>query len=147
MYNSIVKKCSWFNTNSGLLVLRIGLGIIFIFAGFTKLSDLNMTVSMFATMGFSAFWAYVVTFTELIAGLAVLLGVYTRIAALLLGVIMVVVLTLVYKDITLIMTPITLLFSSLALVFAGGGSYSLMKKLCGCGTCSGCADCTVTETK
>jgi putative oxidoreductase len=128
MINSLFKKCAWCNADSGLLALRIGVGIIFIYTGWLKVSNLDMTVGFFATMGFSAFWAYLVAFVELLGGIAVLLGIWTSFAALPLAVIMVVVSFLLRSDLNMMMTPVILFFSAIALALAGGGKYSLKQE-------------------
>ena len=123
----MAKKISWLNTNSGLLVLRIGVGAIFIFSGWMKVSNLSATVGMFATMGFGAFWAYLVSAVELVGGVCVLLGAYTRVFAGLLAITMVVAVIAVSSNMTMVMTPLSVLFSTLALMLAGGGKYAVMK--------------------
>jgi uncharacterized membrane protein YphA (DoxX/SURF4 family) len=140
MIGKMMTKKSWGNKSSGLLVLRIGIAAIFIMAGWMKVSNMEATIAGFASMGLSSFWAYVVSFSELIAGLAVLLGVYTRVAAAILAVIMIVATIMVRKDFTLLLH----ISATLALVFAGGGKYSLMRKACGCGTCNMCVESDVT---
>ena len=109
-----MKKCSWMNTDTAMLVLRIGVGAIFIFAGWMKVHDLPGTVGMFAGMGFSAFWAYVASFVEFLGGIAVLLGAGTRVAAGLLAVVMIVAAYVVHSNPMMLMTPVSLLFSTLA---------------------------------
>lgn len=146
MINSIVKKCSWLNKDAGILVLRIGVGAIFIMSGWMKLSMLASTVAMFGQMGFSPFWAYVATFGELIGGIFVLLGIYTRLGALILATTMTVAISLTYKDMTMVMTPVAFLISNLALIFTGSGRFSLMRKICGCGTCMLCKDSDVVAS-
>ncbi|MDO8594335.1 MAG: DoxX family protein [bacterium] len=138
MFNALCKKSSWCSTDSGLLVLRIGVGLIFIVNGWMKVSDLGANAAMFATMGFAPFWAYLVAFVELIGGIAVLLGIYTRIAAGLLTIIMIVAVYVLRDNMQMAMTPISLLFSTLALKLAGGGKYSLMKGHGGCCGKGGC---------
>ena len=137
MFNSLCKKCSWRSTDSGLLALRIGVGAIFIFTGWMKVSDLTATVGFFATMGFAPFWAYLVSFVELIGGIAVLLGVYTRIASKLLTIIMIVAIYVLRDNVQMVMTPVSVFFSTLALTLAGGGKHSLLRKCCGAGSCCG----------
>lgn len=136
MIGTMMKKCSWGSTSCGLLALRIGLATVFIMAGWMKVSNLEGTVGAFASMGFSSFWAYVASFVELIGGVAILLGVFTRTAAALILVNMIVATIFVHKDTTLLLH----IFSLLALVLAGGGKYSLMRKACGCGTCKLCVE-------
>lgn len=125
------------NTDTGLLVLRIGVGLIFVFAGWMKVSDLSMTVQMFGAMGLGAFWAYLVSFVELLGGIAVLLGVYTRIASGLLAIVMLVAVIMVRSDMGMMMTPLSLLFSTGALLCAGAGKYVLFRGKC-CTGMSGC---------
>ena len=129
MFNSIIKKCSWCNVDAGLLVLRIGVAGIFIMTGWMKVSDLPGTVGFFASMGFGAFWAYLVTAVELLGGVAVLLGIYTRVAAKLLAIIMVVAIVVLIRahNVTLVIGPVALLASNLALVLAGSGRYACMR--------------------
>ncbi len=136
MIGTMMKKCSWGNKSAGLLVLRIGLAAIFIMAGWMKVSNLDATVGAFASMGFSSFWAYVASFVELLGGIAILLGVFTRTAAGLILINMIVATIFVHKDTTLLLH----IFSLLALVLSGGGKYSLMRKTCGCGTCKLCVE-------
>ena len=138
MLNAICKKCSWCNADSGLLVLRVGVGAIFIFAGWCKISNLTGTVTDFGNMGFGPFWAYLVTCVELLGGIAVLLGVYTRIASAVLAVVMIVAIYELRTMPQFIMTPISILVSLLALKLAGGGKYALVKESC-CGSGACCA--------
>lgn len=126
MIGSIIRKFPWlYNTDTGLLVLRIGVSIIFIFAGWMKYKDMTGTVGFFASIGFSAFWAYLVTAVELLGGIAVLLGIWTRVAAKLLAIVMVVAIYVVHGNPQMLMTPVLMLFATVALVLAGGGKYSL----------------------
>lgn len=142
MIGTMVKKSGWGNTSCGLLVLRIGLAAVFIMAGWMKVSNLDATVGAFASMGFSSFWAYVASFVELLGGVAILLGAFTRTAAALILVNMLIATFFVHKDTTLLLH----VFSLLALVLAGGGKYSVMKKACGCGTCKLCNESDVTPS-
>jgi putative oxidoreductase len=143
MIEKMVQNKSWGNKSSGLLVLRIGLAAVFIMAGWMKVSNLDATVAGFASMGLSSFWAYVVSFTELIAGIALLLGVYTRLAAALLAIVMISATVLVHKDFTLLLH----ISATLALVLSGGGKYSLMRNSCGCGTCNKCVNTQTSSTE
>ncbi len=146
MLDTIFKKYSCFNANTGLLALRIGIALVFIIAGYMKLADMQGTVAMFDAMAFAAFWAYVVTFVELIGGIAILLGMYTRIAAFLLAIVMIVAFFITYKNApAMAMYPVSIFFSLVALVLAGAGSYAIMKMFSGCCGCKG-AECAETCT-
>ena len=103
----------------------------YIYTGWMKVSNLAQTAGFFATIGFAPFWTYLVSFVELLGGIVALLGIFTRIASGLLFIVMVVAVYVVHKDMTMVMTPLSLLFSTLALLLSGGGSYSIMNKLCG----------------
>ncbi len=126
----MLQKFPWVNTNTGLLVLRIGVGAIFIMTGWMKVSDLNATVGFFASLGFASFWAYLVTAVELLGGITVLLGlgIYTRVAAKLLAIVMIVAAYLLRHDITMVMTPVLMFFATFALMCTGPGKYSVMRE-------------------
>ncbi len=157
MLNSLCKGswCKWCNVDSGLLVLRIGVGAIFIYNGWLKVSDLAGTVGFFGTIGFAPFWAYLVSFIELIGGIAVLLGIYTRVAAGLLAIIMLVASYKLLATPQMLIAPVSLLFSTIALKLAGGGKYSLLRGKCecgctlpcSCGKCDECKSCCNSDTK
>src|ERR1041385_6864209 len=72
----------------GLLFLRIGLGVVFFAHGAQKVfgwfggPGLAGTVGLMGQMGIPAPPAYIAAFTEFFGGLAVLLGVLTRLASL-----------------------------------------------------------------
>ncbi|MGK9052385.1 DoxX family protein [Neorhizobium petrolearium] len=74
-------------TNSLLLVGRVLLSAMFILSGFPKLIDPSGTAGMITSAGIPAatLLTYVAGIFEILAGLAVLLGFKTRIAALLLA--------------------------------------------------------------
>jgi putative oxidoreductase len=133
MFNALCKKSSWCTADAGLLVLRIGVGLIFILSGWMKVSDFTATVGMFGTLGFAPFFAYLVSFVELLGGVSVLLGVYTRLSAGLLAVIMIVAVYVLRDNLQMAMTPLSLLFSTFALFGVCGGKYALVKKE-GCGS-------------
>ncbi|HVT75373.1 MAG TPA: DoxX family protein [Candidatus Paceibacterota bacterium] len=72
-----------------ILATRIIIGGLFIFAGWAKASDMGMTVGFFSQMGLPAFLAYIVTYAELAGGVAVILGLWTELAACGLAIIMI----------------------------------------------------------
>ena len=67
----------------GILVGRILLSILFLFAGFGKLTAISATAGWFGSIGLPVptVTAVVVGLVELLGGLAILLGFQTRIAA------------------------------------------------------------------
>ncbi|MCM8797593.1 MAG: DoxX family protein [Candidatus Omnitrophica bacterium] len=72
-----------------ILILRIGLGITFCAHGLQKAfglfggAGILGVANMLSGMGFypAALWAYILAYAELLGGLCVLLGVFTRFAA------------------------------------------------------------------
>jgi putative oxidoreductase len=69
-------------------ISRLIVGAIFVFAGWAKVSDMTMTVSYFSQMGLSSFFAYIVSYAELLGGVALVLGLWTQLASLGLMIIM-----------------------------------------------------------
>ena len=71
----------------GLLVLRLALGIAFMFHGYPKLiSDTPHWLQMFPKMGFPGYYAYIAGVLELFGGGLLVIGLLTRGAALLLAI-------------------------------------------------------------
>lgn len=69
-----------------LLLLRLGLGLIFIYHGYPKLfTHMRETVQEFPKMGFPFYFAYVAGVVEFFGGGLLILGLFTRIAALFLA--------------------------------------------------------------
>ncbi len=71
-----------------LVIARLIIGAIFLAHGWPKLRNLPMTWQNFSMMGFKPgfFWGTVVAHVEFFGGLALILGVGTQIAALLLAI-------------------------------------------------------------
>ena len=69
-----------------LLLLRAGLGVIFIFHGYPKLfTHTHEMMGGFQKMGFPGYFVYIAGVLEFFGGLVLILGLFTRIAALLLA--------------------------------------------------------------
>ena len=68
------------NSDYGALVLRLGLGAMFVAHGLLKLLVFTLpgTAAFFAQVGFPGWTAYVVTFAEIGGGLLLLAGVAVR---------------------------------------------------------------------
>ena len=90
MSNASIATKSSLNANASALTLvgRVLLSIIFILAGFAKLTAISGTAGWFASLGLPAPTAttVVVGLVELLGGLAILVGFQTRLAAIVLGV-------------------------------------------------------------
>jgi putative oxidoreductase len=69
-----------------LLMVRAGVGIVFIFHGYPKLfTHTHDIMAAFQRMGFPAFFVYIAGVLEFFGGIVLILGLFTRIAALLLA--------------------------------------------------------------
>jgi putative oxidoreductase len=69
-----------------LLLLRLALGIIFIFHGYPKLfTHTRESIQMFEHMGFPGYFVYLAGSIEFFGGSVLILGLFTRIAGLLLA--------------------------------------------------------------
>ena len=67
----------------GISIIRIHLGVILLAHGWLKVSVFTVlgTVDYFSSIGLSPIIAYLVIFGELVGGLALVLGIQTRLAA------------------------------------------------------------------
>ncbi|MFJ5623025.1 DoxX family protein [Peribacillus loiseleuriae] len=73
----------------GAVILRIILGLIFFIHGFSKFQGgISNTAGFFDSIGIPGFVAYVVAGIELIGGVALILGIGTRIVSVLFAIIM-----------------------------------------------------------
>lgn len=124
----------------GLLLVRLALGVVFLAHGYQKLFIMGVgNVGMFfEQVGLPAplFFAWVVALVEFFGGIAVLLGIFTRWAALGLAITMVVAIFTVKLKVGLIAQQgpgyeldLALLGLALMLLLAGPGQLSLEKAL------------------
>ena len=117
------------------LLLRIGVGVIFIIAGWGKLNGIEGVQGFFGNIGIPlpGVMAWVVAIVEFVGGIMVLFGAYARIPYLLLAFVMVVALftTKLGGEFSAARLDLMLLLSSLALFFMGSGKYSVDEKLKG----------------
>ncbi len=121
----------------GLLILRIVLGAVFIAHGYQKLFVLGAggVAGFFGAIGIpaAAFFAWVVSLVEFFGGIAILVGLVARYAALLLAINMLVALLVVHLPNGFFITQTAMgyefvltLFAALVFVlFNGAGKYSV----------------------
>lgn len=118
----------------GLLALRIAVGIIFIHHGWSKWQDIAGTAELFRGIHIplALFMAYVVATVELVGGIMVLLGVYTKEASKFLAMTMIVALLTVHlkQPFAKAEFPLVLLGATLALSGTGAGKWRLVQKEC-----------------
>lgn len=127
--------------DAALFIIRVAVGLIFMAHGIHKLQT-PLGVQTLSTgldgMGFPMplFWAWLVVVVEAIGGLFLVLGIFTRISALLIAIIMAVAIIKVkwVGFITLpgkgsgMDYPLSFLVSMLAVFFQGPGRYSIEGK-------------------
>jgi len=119
-----------------LLIVRIALGVGFMMHGLQKLQGIEGVVGFFGSMGLPAFMAYVVALIETLGGAAMILGVCTEAAGLLLAAVMIGALTMVkikafgaaadlYSGYFKLEIDVAYLAMALAIAFAGPGKYAV----------------------
>lgn len=114
------------NVDIALLVLRLVVGIVFVYHGYAKVTGMEGTIGFFASLGFAPILAYAVAWIETLGGALMILGVGTRVIAPLFAVIMLVAIFMV-KDgsFSKAELDIVLLGASIALFSAGSGAYAI----------------------
>ena len=131
---SLVQTPSRRQIDAALAVLRVVLGVTFILHGGQKLFvyGLDGVTGSLAQIGIpaAAFFGPLVAFVEFFGGIAITLGLLTRLAALGIGSTMVVAILTVHLKQGFfnpggVEFPLSLLASSIALVIVGAGAYSI----------------------
>ena len=128
-----IKERSITLTGFGLLALRGVIGLVFIMHGVQKVfvKGLPGVAGFLGSIGMTPplFWAYVLTFAEVVGGVALIVGVLTRVAALSLSVTMVVAIASVLWVKGFFLPgyefALTLLGASIALALTGPGRYAV----------------------
>lgn len=121
-----------------LLLLRAALGVIFIYHGYPKLFvNAHGTMTMFGHMGFPSYFAIIAGVLETFGGALLILGLFTRIAALLLAGEMLIALWRVHGMFTHPMAvqnyelPMALSASAFTIACIGAGAISLDRAIFG----------------
>ena len=119
----------------GLAFIRIGIGIIFVFHGWAKITGgtekwlwLGSQMKHFGITFWPLFWGIMATCAEFFGGIFLTAGFATRIAALFMSCVMIVALSYHFSAHDPFATyshPLSLLIVFIGLIIAGGGAYSL----------------------
>jgi putative oxidoreductase len=112
----------------GLLLIRVGTGAVFFMHGIMKLQSMAATNAMFTHMGLPAPTAALIAALETIGGLALIFGIFTRVAALLLGIEMLVAIFItggIAKGWNQHEMEALLMAVSFGIVYTGSGKFSL----------------------
>jgi putative oxidoreductase len=121
--------------DAGKLILRAALAILILFHGFAKVTgDVGSIAGMLAKTGIPEAIAYLVYIGEVVAPLLVLFGIWTRLAAIMVAINMVVAILLVHTSQFFTLTKNggwalelqgMYLFAALAIAMLGAGRYSV----------------------
>lgn len=124
-----------------ILALRLAVGVVLAYHGWLKVGDVSGFAGFVDSLGIPApdLMAYVVTYLELLGGIALIVGLATRYVAALFVVEMVFTIALVKLDVGLIASEggvgaeldLLILATALSLVLTGAGRWSLDSVLVG----------------
>lgn len=121
--------------NLGLLILRVGVGVLFFIFGWMKLAGgeqmwqgVGSSMGIFGITAWPVFWGFLATVAEFLGGLLLALGLFTRLSALSLVITMVV--ATIFKlsmggGLADFSSPFTMLLVNVFFLLAGGGVYSV----------------------
>lgn len=125
----------------GLLMLRLALGVLFVYQGYGKLTGIEGTTGFFDSLGIPAagVMAYAVALVEFLGGIMLILGVFTCYTAGVLAIVMIVALLTAHlgQPFRGSLLALTALGGLAALSSIGGGRWSLLKNGCCGGSCEG----------
>jgi len=120
--------------NVGLLVIRVGIGIMFIMHGWPKISggpdswaQLGQTIGTVGIHFGYPFWGFMAAFAEFVGGIALILGLFTRFFSLLMLITMVVAAAMHLRKgdgVAVASHAIEMAVVFLGLLFTGAGAYS-----------------------
>ena len=124
-YNKVV--CA----NTGMLLTRVGVGLVLFVNGWNKVNDVAGTVGFFGEMNIPAVIAYLVIAIEVLGGLALILGLWTKWAGLLIAAVMLGAIILVTGKMGFAgyQLNLVLLTSALGVALGGPGTYTVHRLL------------------
>ena len=122
----------WRNRSLGLLLIRIGAGIVFFMHGWSKVHNLSGAEAMFMHFGLGGPTGIFIAYLELIGGLCLILGIFTRMFAVAFGIEMLVAIFIMgvptnYQPHEL---ELFLMLVSFGIALAGSGKYSVFPLEC-----------------
>ncbi len=124
------------NKDAGILILRLGIGLPFIFiSGLMKIqsgpelwTQIGGAMSKIGITFFPVFWGFMASISEFVGGILIVLGLFTRPAAAFMAFTMIIasIFLLSMRDQWYnVVTPIEMLAVFIALMFLGAGKFSL----------------------
>ncbi|MDP2648878.1 MAG: DoxX family protein [bacterium] len=131
---SLIKKTSrlGYDRSFGLLIIRIAAGLVFFMHGWSKVNGLGGVEEMFMNLGLWAWVGVFIAWFEVVGGLALILGVATRVIGFLFAIEMLFAIFLTgfnsgYRSHEL---ELLLMLISLGVAMSGSGRFSLFKLEC-----------------
>jgi uncharacterized membrane protein YphA (DoxX/SURF4 family) len=105
------KRSFWTDSDIGLLIIRITLGVTIFFHGWHKvLHGIEDQKGLIEAIGIPGFFMYFGYISEVLAPVLIILGIFTRLSA-----------------IAIIITQLFYLFIPIALLFTGPGRFTVFK--------------------
>ena len=128
----------------GLFIIRFVAGVIFLYEGIQKLSNMHATIGYFASLGFGAALAWITALVEVAGGVSLIIGLWSKFFSFLLAITMIVAIVKVTgpAGIEMSFAPLLLLSVAIAVLFSGCGAYSVCRwnhrncQECKSGTCT-----------
>ena len=121
------------NRNLGLVLIRVAVGMVFFAHGWGKVNNLPMVEGMFTGFGLGAGTGVFIAYLEVIGGLAMILGIFTRVFGVILGIEMLAAVFLtgfskgLYKPHEL---ELVLMLLSFGIALTGSGKHSIYAAEC-----------------
>lgn len=125
MYSKLMNCFS--NKNLGLFIIRVGIAIVFGFAGYMKLAHADQMFAFFVSLGLPAFMVYVIGALEVLGAVSMLIGYMTKIMGFVLAVILVFAIILVKAKMGFVAAELDIitLAAALGVALVGPGAWSV----------------------
>jgi len=121
------------NRSLGLLLIRVGVGLVFFMHGWNKVNNLSGVEQMFVGFGLGSGTGIFIAWLEVLGGLALIFGLFTRVFAVAFGIEMLVAIFLtggIAKGYRPHELELFLMLVSFGLALTGSGMYSTYKMEC-----------------
>ena len=134
MFGFITRNSS-FSKDLGLVVLRLGIGVIFAIHGWSKLvggfpvwENLGKVLELFGIQFYPVAWGFLAAAIEFFGGIMIAIGFYTRVAALFLSLVMIAATSLLASKVSPFSSlahPLSMLVVFVSLCITGSGGLSV----------------------
>lgn len=111
------------------LITRLIIGGIFINAGWMKVTHIDMILGFFSNMNIPPVLTYIVAYGELVAGVLIVLGLFTRYASAFVAVVIIVATFLTFKNAPdTLVGHLAIIAAAVALIGNGAGKFAIKKR-------------------